>query len=489
MPVQAQAIPYVLAGHDVKVQSRTGSGKTGGFVLPMMERIDPKLPQVQALVLCPTRELANQVAQEARTLSANSGIKSAAIIGGAGYRKQINAIKSGAHILVGTPGRVLDHLDRGTITLDHIDMLVLDEADRMLSIGFYPDMKAVKGYIPADKQVTTCMFSATFPPHVLRLADEFLTDPITLSLSSDHVHVTEVAHIRVPAPGMDKDRALVKLIEVDNPDSALVFCNRKTTVEYVTTILTRFGLRADYLSGDLAQHKREKVLKRIKDGKIRFLVATDVAARGIDINQLSHVYQYDVPDDQEAYIHRAGRTGRAGASGTAITLYDTVDTLNLNKIERLYNVQLEPRPLPTDEEVAEITGRRARVLLTAELRNRDSKFKEQMVTFEPMVELLCSDADGIRALALLIERYYHTNVHSGGEASAKKPKTLSSVKPLTQSLMEKIAIALNEDLSTSDQVQTERIARFEPLVETLAMSADDFNLLTLLLTDFYLNLN
>ena len=238
------------------------------------------------------------------------------------------AFRQGAHLVVGTPGRILDHLLKRNLSLKHLQMLVFDEADRMLSMGFYPDMKAVQRYLPS-RRIQGCMFSATFPARVMRLAGEFLHEPEFLSLSRDHVHVTDVEHVYYVVPRMDKDRSLVRIIEVENPASALIFCNTKARVHYVTAVLQRFGYDADELSSDLSQKAREKIMARVRKGKLRFLVATDVAARGIDLPDLSHVIIYEPPDDPELYIHRAGRTGRAGGGGVAISLVDVMEQMDV----------------------------------------------------------------------------------------------------------------------------------------------------------------
>ena len=303
LPVQAQAIPYMLSKRDLMVQSRTGSGKTGAFLLPILERINPKRNACQALIMTPTRELAKQVDSEAKMLAGDSGIRTVAVYGGVGYGPQIDAFRKGAHIVVGTPGRLLDHLLRHTLTLDHLKMLVFDEADRMLSMGFYPDMRELQRYLPS-RPTHGSMFSATFPPRVIRLAKQFPKDPEILSLSSDHVHVTEVEHAYMQVPGIEKDRALARLIEVENPDSALIFCNTRVRVHYVATVLGRFGYDVDELSSDLSQAQRERIMVRIRASSLRLLVATDVASRGIDLPDLSHVILYEVPDDPEGYIHR-----------------------------------------------------------------------------------------------------------------------------------------------------------------------------------------
>jgi ATP-dependent RNA helicase DeaD len=236
MPVQARAIPYVLAKQDLMVQSRTGSGKTGGFILPILERLDLSRDVCQALILVPTRELARQVAQDAETMAGDGGARVVAVYGGAGYGAQIDAFKRGAHIVVGTPGRILDHLLRRSLSLADLSVLVFDEADRMLSIGFYPDMKEVQRYLP-KRRINSLMFSATFPPYVQRLAGEFLNDPDFLSLSGDNVHVAEVEHQYCELSAMDKDRALIRFIEIENPASAIIFCNTKSNVHYVTAVL------------------------------------------------------------------------------------------------------------------------------------------------------------------------------------------------------------------------------------------------------------
>ena len=324
VPVQARGIPHLLAGQNMMIQARTGSGKTGAYLLPMLARLEPTRSTCQALILVPTRELARQVWQEAEKICGEAGLRPVAVYGGVGYGAQVEALKKGAHIVVGTPGRVLDHLLKRTFSLENLKMLVYDEADRMLSMGFYPDMQEVQRYLP-KRPILTCMFSATFPDSVMRTAHQFIHEPEFLSLSTDHIHVTDTEHVFYIVPGMDKDRSLVRLIEIENPASAIIFCNTKARVHYVSVVLQRFGYDADELSADLSQSDRERVLDRVRQGTLRFLVATDVAARGLDIPALSHVIQYEPPEETEAYIHRAGRTGRAGASGVAISLVNRVE--------------------------------------------------------------------------------------------------------------------------------------------------------------------
>jgi ATP-dependent RNA helicase DeaD len=411
MPVQARAIPYLLAGRDLMVQSRTGSGKTGAFLLPILDRIDPKRATCQALVLAPTRELARQVAEEARTLGGGTGMRTAVVYGGVAYGPQLEAFRKGAHLVVGTPGRILDHLLKRNLSLKDLQILVFDEADRMLSMGFYPDMKAIQRHLPS-RRVHSCMFSATFPAHVMRLAGEFLHQPEFLSLSRDHVHVTDVEHVYYVVPRMDKDRSLVRIIEVENPPSALIFCNTRARVHYVTAVLQRFGYDADELSSDLSQKAREKIMARTRKEALRFLVATDVAARGIDLPALSHVIIYEPPEDPELYIHRAGRTGRAGGGGVAISLVDVMEQMTLDRIAKRYGIEMQEWPLPGDEDVEAIVSERVTVLLEARLRDRDRLKIERMQRFEPLIHDLSQSEEGLALLTMLLDDHYQQTLHA-----------------------------------------------------------------------------
>ena len=411
MPVQARTIPYLLAGRNMMIQARTGSGKTGAFLRPRLERLDPRRNQTQVLILVPTRELARQVWQEAERLIADSGLRTVAVYGGVGYGDQIDALQGGAHIVIGTPGRVLDHLLKHTLTLEHLRMLIFDEADRMLSMGFYPDMTKVQRYLP-HRPLNTAMFSATFPAYVMRTAQQFIHEPEFITLSKDHVHVTDTEHVFYTVPPMDKDRSLVRLIEVENPASAIIFCNTKAKVNYVSVVLKRFGYDADALSSDLSQADRERVLERVRQGSLRFLVATDVAARGLDIPDLSHVIMYEPPEDLEGYIHRAGRTGRAGATGVAISLVSGLEKFDLNRIAQRFKIDIQERPLPSDEDVAAIVAERATVLLEARLRERDKLKTERSARFVPLARSLASNEEELAIVAMLLDDYYQETLHA-----------------------------------------------------------------------------
>ncbi len=422
MPIQAKTIPYLLQGRDVMAQSRTGSGKTGAFLLPILQKIDPSRRSTQALVLAPTRELAVQVAGEAEKLSAGSQVRSAVLYGGVSYGPQLKALQKGAHLVVGTPGRILDHLMRNNLVLKHLRMLVFDEADRLMSMGFYPDMKRLEEFLPHRRN--SCMYSATYPHSVLSLAGSFLEEPFRVNLSGDTVHVVDTDHVYYVVPAMEKDRALIRLIEMDNPASALIFCNTKSNVDYVTEVMQRFGYQADRLTSDLNQKAREKVLGRLRDRTLRFLVATDVAARGIDIEELPCVYLYDFPEESELYIHRAGRTGRAGKVGSAVSLVSHTEELHLQKMARFYKIPMESRQMPTDEDVEQIVSQRATALLEAKLRTRDLLQSERMQRFLPLARSLNESQDEQAIFAMLLDDFYQNSMHASStwNPSEERPR-------------------------------------------------------------------
>jgi ATP-dependent RNA helicase DeaD len=410
-PAQAKAIPYILSGRDVMIQSRTGSGKTGAYLLPILQKIDLQKHVAQALVLVPTRELALQVTREAEMLSQDTTLRTAMVYGGVGYTAQLEAFRAGAQLVVGTPGRILDHLLKNTLSLDHLKILIFDEADRMLSMGFYPDMVKIRKYIPS-KNINSSMFSATFPPQVVRLAGQFLRDPQLLSLSGNQVHIADIEHAYYVVPGMRKERSLVRIIEIENPVSAIIFCNTKDTVHYLSVVLKRFGYDADELSSDLAQNAREKVMARVRRGALRFLVATDVAARGIDIPDLSHVIQYEPPEDPEAYIHRAGRTGRMGSGGVALSVVAEMEKYKLQSIAKHYDINMQQRQLPDDEEIEKVVAERITALLEAKLRARDNIQLERMRRFAPLARHLAQSEEGLSLMIMLLDDYYQQTLHA-----------------------------------------------------------------------------
>jgi len=428
MPVQVQTIPHMLGGQDVMVQSQTGSGKTGAFLLPILDRIDTGIGAPQALVLVPTRELAVQVTRDAEELGREAGVKPLSIYGGVGYKPQIQGLEDGAQLIIGTPGRILDHLLKGNLNLDRLKILVFDEADRMLSMGFYPDMKQLQRYLPRGLQST--MFSATYPGHVKRLAQQFLKDPLFVSLSQSQVHVSDVLHVVYKVPAMQKSRILVKIIEMENPASAIIFCNTKADVHFVGTVLRRFGYDVGEISADLTQGAREEVLEKLRLSKLKFLVATDVAARGIDIHELSHVFQYQPPQDHEAYVHRTGRTGRAGAAGVAISLVSGMEEIELEQIAKKFSIPMVEQSLPADEELETLISQRAVFLLEARLRKADNIQKERMQRFMRTVGELAANDESRALLAMLVDEFYQSTFHAPLEQPSDK--LVDMVRPKAQ---------------------------------------------------------
>ncbi|HXN32293.1 MAG TPA: DEAD/DEAH box helicase [Polyangiaceae bacterium] len=349
-PVQRAVFEPAVEGRDLVVQARTGTGKTAAFALPIVDRIvRASVKAVQALVLCPTRELALQVSREVEQIGQFRGAKVVAIYGGAPMTRQIAALEAGAQIVVGTPGRVLDHLRHGTLDPSGIRVLVLDEADEMLSMGFARELNAILEALPKNRQ--GLFFSATLPPDIERLAHNHLRAPEIVTLSSDQVGALEIAHYVYVVHGGDKIGQLVRILEVEDPESAIIFCNTRDETTRVSDGLKNRGFDADWLNGDLPQTDRERVMNATKEGRLRFLVATDVAARGIDISHLTHVINYDFPETAEQYVHRTGRTGRAGRTGTAIALVGPKDIGNVYLLRLTYKIRPIEKQIPSAGEL------------------------------------------------------------------------------------------------------------------------------------------
>jgi len=350
-PVQEETIPLALAGKDLVVQSRTGTGKTAAFGIPIVEKVDPGHGAVQAVVLAPTRELAMQVAAEVAELGKDRGVKVESVYGGDSMERQVEGIRRGAHVIAGTPGRVLDHLRRGTLDFSGVHFLVLDEADRMLDMGFAVEMGQIMEFVPAERQ--TMLFSATIPLGIRGLIYHYMAEPQWVLLSEDQIYVKEVEHVYCMTSRLHKEATLYRLLEYENPSSSMIFCNTREETRLVATFLRNRGLAVAMLSSDLTQRKREQVMAGFRAGTIRHLVTTDVASRGIDIEDLSHVFVFSTPESPEQYIHRAGRTGRVGKSGRAISLVAAMDLVAFNRLVKRYHVEVREIPVPTDEEVQE----------------------------------------------------------------------------------------------------------------------------------------
>ncbi|GAA3401073.1 DEAD/DEAH box helicase [Paenibacillus hodogayensis] len=342
-PVQAEAIPFAMNGRDVIVQAQTGTGKTLAFLLPLLQDASPRSDRIRSLVLTPTRELAIQIAGEASRLAEATGSSVMSVYGGQDVIAQIHKLGATPDLIIATPGRLLDHVRRGTIDLSRLSALVLDEADQMLHMGFLPEVEEVIRQVPEDRQ--TMLFSATFPESVRVLSERYMKRPQDIRIQGRRITLDEIRQYVVYTTDRAKRDTLLKLMLENPPFLAVIFCRTKIRAKKLTEYLAAEGLIVDELHGDLTQAKREQVMKRFREAKLQFLVATDVAARGLDVEGVTHVYNYDVPQDPESYIHRIGRTGRAGQQGTAVTLIAPKDEGELREIERAIGSVLERIPL------------------------------------------------------------------------------------------------------------------------------------------------
>ncbi|MFD2614896.1 DEAD/DEAH box helicase, partial [Paenibacillus gansuensis] len=331
-PIQTQGIPILLKGKDLIGQAQTGTGKTLAFVLPMLEKINVQSSHVQGLIITPTRELALQITTELKKLAPTVGANVLAAYGGQDVERQMHRLKGGIHIVIGTPGRLLDHLRRGSVHFGHLQMLVLDEADQMLHMGFLNEVEEIIAQTAGRRQ--TMLFSATMPAQIKHLASRYLKQPEEVRIAGRKVTLDEIEQIVIETTDRGKQDALINYMQEDPPFLGIIFCRTKRRAAALTEALVDQGFLADELHGDLSQAKREAVLKKFRDAKLQFLVATDIAARGLDIEGITHVYNYDIPHDAESYIHRIGRTGRAGSKGVAVTFATPRDREELIKIEK-----------------------------------------------------------------------------------------------------------------------------------------------------------
>ncbi len=338
-PIQAEAMAPLLDGRDVLGQAQTGTGKTAAYGVPMIERVDPRLKTVQGLVLAPTRELAQQIAEHLNALGGRRGVRATPVYGGEKIGRQTKALREGTHIVVATPGRCLDHLAQGTLTLKHVTTAVLDEADRMLDMGFQPDIRRILADTPKKKQLS--LFSATLDANVLRLSEEFMHHPLKLLVSRDEIAVTQIRQRYAEVEPRDKLQALEKILDDPGVRRAIVFARTQRGAQRLATQLHRAGYDAKPLHGGLTQPQRDAVTQRFRDGKLRVLVATDVAARGLDIRDVTHIINHNIPEDPADYFHRIGRTARMDAEGTAISLAAPDEMSGLKKIMSMTKTRIE----------------------------------------------------------------------------------------------------------------------------------------------------
>ena len=428
MEVQRSTFRKVMAGKDILVQSRTGSGKTAAFGIPFAQGlVDPTRLHVQALALCPTRELALQVATECARIGQNRSLQVVPVYGGAPMGKQVEGLKSGAQIVAGTPGRVLDHLRRGTLKLDQLKVLVLDEADEMLSMGFYEEISEILKRCPTDRQ--TMLFSATIPDEIERISQRHMRSPEKIALSRDYVSVNEITHAYYMVSGMGRARDLVRILSVEKPDSAVIFCNTREETSSVAEHLRRSGLDAEAISSDLTQKDRERVMGRMKAGNLHYLVATDIAARGIDISDLSHVFNYTFPESAEVYVHRTGRTGRAGKSGVAISLISPRELGNFYYLKLTYKIRPEERELPTEEQVATRRDGERLERLQQLLGDEHGKVPVPGEEWMALARRLWAGGSGEGTVARLLERFIGESVAPGREPRPVPARSISSPTP------------------------------------------------------------
>ena len=349
-PIQTQAIPAVCEGIDVVGQAQTGTGKTAAYTIPMLMKIDPQIKKPPAIVLCPTRELAVQVAEEIRKLAKYmSDIKVLPVYGGQEIVRQIKSLKTGVQIIVGTPGRVMDHMRRKTVKFDNINMVILDEADEMLDMGFREDMETILTETPEDRQ--TVMFSATMPKAIMDIARNFQKDARIIKVVRKELTVSNIEQFYYEVRPKNKTEVLCRLIDIYNPRLSVVFCNTKRQVDELISELKGRGYFADGIHGDMKQQQRDRVMDDFRSGKVDILIATDVAARGIDVDDVDMVFNYDIPQDEEYYVHRIGRTGRAGRSGMALSFISGKEVYKLKDIERYCKTKILAKPVPSLDDV------------------------------------------------------------------------------------------------------------------------------------------
>lgn len=350
-PIQAEAIPHLMRGKDVIGQAQTGTGKTAAFGIPIIEKINTRFRGVQALVLTPTRELAIQVAEEMSKIGKYREARIVAIYGGQSIDRQILALRRGVQVVVGTPGRILDHINRGTLILKNLRFMVLDEADEMLDMGFIEDIERILVETPEKKQ--TLLFSATMPEEIQRLAQKYLQEPELLSVSRDELTVPQIDQVFYEVREHNKFEGLCRVLDTSSINLGIIFCRTKRGVDELVAGLEARGYEAEGLHGDLTQTQRNKVMKKFKEGKVELMVATDVAARGLDIENVTHVINYDIPQDAESYVHRIGRTGRAGKTGLAVSFVIPQEYRLLRMIEKATNSRIKRLKLPTFQDVFE----------------------------------------------------------------------------------------------------------------------------------------
>jgi len=398
-PIQSAAIPVVLQGRDVVGQAMTGSGKTAAFVIPMLEKIQTNSKAVQGLVMCPTRELAIQVSLEVGKLGKFfHGLHAVPIYGGQPIDRQIRALRQGAAIVIGTPGRILDHISRKTINFSQVKMVVLDEADEMLNMGFRDDIEEILKKTPSERQ--TLLFSATMPAPIMQLAKKYQRDPEIIRVAHDKVTVPSIEQFYYEVRSQEKMDVLANILDVHNPKLSIVFCNTKRKVDDVASDLKARGYGSEAIHGDMSQQKRTRVMDRFRKGTVDILVATDVAARGIDVSNVEAVFNYDVPQDEESYVHRIGRTGRAGKAGKAFSLVSGRDMYKFRDIKRYTKANIVKGETPSLRNVEEAKSNQIIDVIKKQISEKNLDFHIQMVE-----SMLKQDYTSLDIAAALLRMY------------------------------------------------------------------------------------
>ena len=421
-PVQQETIPYVLQGIDVIGQAQTGTGKTAAFGLPTLEKIDARKKEVQALVVAPTRELAIQTQEELYRLGKEKKIHVQAVYGGSDIKRQVRILKGGPQIVVGTPGRLLDHIKRKTIKLQHVETLVLDEADEMLNMGFLDDIEAIIKALPKERQ--TLLFSATMPEDIKRIGVQFMKEPKHIKIKSKEMTASLIEQFYINAREEEKFDMLTRLIDVHEPKLAIIFGRTKRRVDELSRGLRLRGYNAEGIHGDLSQAKRSSVLKMFKREELNILVATDVAARGLDISGVTHVYNYDIPQDPESYVHRIGRTGRAGKNGLSVTFVAPNERTYLQIIEKLTKKRMLPMKPPTAQDAFEGRMNQAIEEVNEQMASTD------LVNLYPSAEKLLQNYEAIDLVSLLLSNL-------AKEDALDVPVKITPEKPLPRSKQER----------------------------------------------------
>lgn len=398
-PIQEQTIQLALSGRDVLGQAQTGTGKTAAFGLPTIEKINPENKAIQAIVIAPTRELAVQGQEELFRFGKSKGLKVRTVFGGSSIEKQIKALRSGAHIVVGTPGRMVDLLKRKALDLSHLETLILDEADEMLNMGFLEDIEFIIGKTPAERQ--TLLFSATMPNDIKKIGVKFMKNPEHIKVAAKEMTADRIDQYFIKTKEFEKFDVLTRLLDVERPELAIVFGRTKRRVDEITRGLKLRGYRAEGIHGDLDQNKRLRVLRDFKGGHLDILVATDVAARGLDISGVTHVYNYDITQDQESYVHRIGRTGRAGKSGRSVTFVSYNEMGYLRAIEKLTKKEMKGMRPPTKEDAYQASLSVAMDEIKRDLQ--DGSLKGKLTKFDADAERLLAEYDVKELVAMLIQ--------------------------------------------------------------------------------------